>query len=332
MTLTLLQKGFASSVQDLGRFGFQRYGIIVGGVMDPPSAKLANWLVGNLESAALIEYSFIGPSVLFTEDTLFALTGADSHPNLDGREIGTGRPCLARKGEILTVGGLVSGSRGYLAVAGGIDTPEWFGSRSTYERAGQGGFKGRLLQDQDQLPIGKPSELATRILKEMSHSGATTTQWFFSFRRTYRGTKTIRIIPDMLWNRFSEDSRHAFLSTDYQITASSDRMGYRLEGKKLELDQPLELYSEAVTNGSIQVPRSGQPIILLTDHQSTGGYPRIAQVASVDLPVLAQLAPNSKLHFLQISVEEAETLLVNHWKDLDWLRRKVQAQLVSILH
>ncbi|MDN3955105.1 biotin-dependent carboxyltransferase family protein [Sporolactobacillus laevolacticus] len=329
MTLTLLQKGFASSIQDLGRFGFQKYGIIVGGVMDPPSAKLANWLVGNTDSAALIEYSFMGPSVLFTEDTLFALTGAECHPSLDGREIGTGRPCFARQGQILTVGGLVSGSRGYLAVAGGIDTPEWFGSRSTYERARQGGFKGRLLQDQDQIPVGKPSEFAMRILEEMSQSGETMSKWFFSFHRSYRGTKIIRIIPDMLWKRFSEKSRHAFLTTDYQVTTSSDRMGYRLEGESLELDQPLELYSEAVTNGSIQVPRSGQPIILLTDHQSTGGYPRIAQVASVDLPMLAQLGPSSKLRFHSISVEEAEMLFVNSWKDFDLLRKRVHAQLAS---
>lgn len=329
MALTLLEKGFAASIQDLGRFGYQRYGIIAGGVMDPPSAKLANWLVANSESMALIEFSFKGPSILFTEGTLFALTGADCRPELDGWVIHTGKPYFAQAGQILVVGGLISGSRGYLAVAGGIDTPEWFGSRSTYTRAGKGGYKGRLLQEQDRIPVGQPSQLAKKLMgvPVKSDLGG----WFFSLFRAYHRTQNIRVMPDTLWPLFSESSRQAFLHSEYKITASSDRMGCRLEGAVLSLDKPFEMYSEAVTNGSIQVPRSGQPIILMTDHQSTGGYPRIAQVASVDLPLLAQLPPNSRISFKKMTIAAAEQLLLKQREGLRRLHKRVIRKLESLI-
>ncbi|TGA98736.1 biotin-dependent carboxyltransferase family protein [Sporolactobacillus shoreae] len=330
MALTILEKGFAATVQDLGRSGYQRFGIIVGGVMDPPAAKLANWLVANPETAALIEFSFMGPSVLFTDDTLFAVTGADCCPELNGRKIHTGKPYLARVGQILAIRGLVSGSRGYLAVSGGVDTPVWFGSRSTYMRAGMGGYKGRLLVEHDRIPVGKPSRLAEKLMGSITGSDFGE-RWFFSLRRIYHGIHTIRVMPDTLWARFTEQSRTAFLNEEYQVTASSDRMGYRLEGEALALSEPLEMYSEAVTNGSIQVPPGGQPIILMTDHQSTGGYPRIAQVASVDLPLLAQLPPNSRIIFQKISVEEAENLLLRKQDYLKVLRKRVTQKLESLV-
>lgn len=331
MAFTLIQAGFASSVQDLGRRGYQKYGIIVGGVMDPPSAKLANWLVGNPDTSAVIEYSFLGPSVLFEEDTLFALSGADCRPNLNGKAITAGRPYIAHEGQILSVGGLISGSRGYLAAAGGMDTPKWFGSRSTYIRAGQGGLNGRLLKGHDRIPVGRPPALAVSLMKspELEKTDESIS-WFFSLRRSYRGVKRIRVIPDKLWDQFTESSRSTFQNATYTITASSDRMGCRLEGPELMLETPVELYSEAVTNGSIQVPRSGHPIILLTDHQSTGGYPRIAQVASADLPLLAQLSPESRLRFRLITVSEAEKLLVRQEEELLRLRKSVARKLNSL--
>ncbi|MCQ2009930.1 biotin-dependent carboxyltransferase family protein [Sporolactobacillus sp. STSJ-5] len=329
MGLILIRKGFASAVQDLGRLGYQKFGMIVGGVMDPPSAKLANWLVGNDESDAVIEYSFLGPSILFPEDALFAITGAVCHPSLDGQKIGTGKPYLAREGQILTIGGLVSGSRGYLAVAGGVNTPLWFGSRSTFEKAGQGGFMGRFLKEQDRIPVGEPSKRAKHVMASLAEKKSVI-RWFAATQRTYRDVQPIRVIPDTLWPRFSETSRQVFLNTDYQITASSDRMGYRLEGAGLDLDRPIELFSEAVTNGSIQVPRDGQPIILMTDHQSTGGYPRIAQVASVDVPLLSQLPPNSKLRFQLISNKEAEKQFVRQVKNLELLHNIITMQLDRI--
>jgi biotin-dependent carboxylase uncharacterized domain len=331
MAFTLIQAGFASSVQDLGRRGYQKYGIIVGGVMDPPSAKLANWLVGNPDTSAVIEYSFLGPSILFEKDTLFALSGAYCRPNLDGKAIVAGRPYIAHEGQILSVGGLISGSRGYLAVAGGVDTPEWFGSRSTYQRAGQGGFEGRLLQKHDRIPAGRPSDLAVSLMKNPELEKADeSSSWFFSLRRSYGGVKPIRVIPDGLWERFTVSSRSAFQNRAYKITASSDRMGFRLDGPELALENPLEMYSEAVTNGSIQVPRNGRPIILLTDHQSTGGYPRIAQVASADLPLLAQLPPESRLRFSLITVEEAEKRLIRQEKRWLSLHRSVLRKLNSL--
>lgn len=324
MTFTIIQKGFAASVQDLGRSGYQRFGIIVGGVMDPPAAKLANWLVDNPASHALIEFSFMGPSILFTEDTLFSLTGGDFRPKLDDREISLGRPYLAREGQILTIGGLLFGSRGYFAVAGGVDTPDWLGSRSTYTQANMGGYKGRLLREQDRLPVGKPSPIAEKLIGMRKTVDA---GWFFALRRSYRGVRTIRVTADALWSLFTESSRQAFLTSEYRITGSSDRMGYRLEGRALSLARPLEMYSEAVTGGSIQVPRNGQPIILMTDHQSTGGYPRIAQVVAADLPLLAQLPPQTRLRFRKITVENAERLLLEQHEELELLRSRVRRKL-----
>lgn len=332
MTVTLIQSGFASAVQDLGRYGYQKYGIIVGGVMDPPSARLANWLVGNTDYSAVIEFSFLGPSVLFEEDTLFALSGAGCHPELDGKAISSGKPYLAHEGAILSVGGMISGSRGYLAVAGGIATPAWFGSRSTYERAGQGGYQGRLLQDHDRIPVGRPSELAAGLMKRLaSDPSDDTASWFFSLRRSYKGVKRIRVIPDELWKKFTASSRKLFQNEIFKLSASSDRMGCRLDGPELSLEKPFELYSEAVTNGSIQVPRSGHPIILLTDHQSTGGYPRIGQVASADLPVLAQLPPESRIRFRLVAVGEAEKLLISQGERLRRLHKSVDRKLNSLV-
>ncbi|WP_353948836.1 biotin-dependent carboxyltransferase family protein [Sporolactobacillus sp. Y61] len=329
MTLTIIQKGFASSVQDMGRPGYQRYGIIVGGVMDRPSASLANWLVGNPETAALIEFSFLGPAILFTEPALFAVTGAYCRPKLNNRDIHPGHPYFADEGQILTIGGLISGSRGYVAVAGGIDTPLWLGSRSTSERAGKGGYKGRRLKETDQLPVGKPSKVAEELMQRPERLAG---KWYYAFRRTYRGRQTVRVMPDTLWPQFSKKSRVAFLSTDYRVTGSSDRMGYRLSGEKLMLDQPIELYSEAVTEGSIQVPGNGQPIILMTDHQSTGGYPRIAQVVSADLPLLAQLPPNSLLHFKKIAAGEAEQLLMRQRIEMEQLHTQIDRRLKLLVN
>lgn len=332
MTVTLIQSGFASAVQDLGRYGYQKYGIIVSGAMDPAASRLANWLVGNTDSSAVIEFSFLGPSVLFEEDTLFALSGASCRPELDGKAISPGRPYLAHEGAILSVGGMISGSRGYLAVAGGIATPEWFGSRSTYERARQGGYQGRLLQDHDRIPVGRRSEIADGLMKHLeSELSDSAPSWFFSLRRSYKGVKRIRVIPDELWEKFTASSRTLFQNAVYMISASSDRMGCRLEGPELSLEKPFELYSEAVTNGSIQVPRSGHPIILLTDHQSTGGYPRIGQVASADLPVLAQLPPESRIRFQLVTVGEAEKLLIRQEEQLHRLRKSVSRKLNSLI-
>lgn len=327
MAFTLIRPGVASSVQDLGRCGYQKYGIIVGGVMDPPSARLANWLVGNPDDAALIEFSFLGPSILFEDQTLFALTGGHCRPKLDGISITPGRPLLARAGQILTIGGLTAGCRGYFAVAGGIDVPEWFGSRSTYIRAGVGGYGGRMLQPHDRIPVGRPVPLVQKLMVCLPD---TEDGWFFSLRRSYRGAKTIRVIADGFWDRFTEESRRTFQEAEYTVTTASDRMGYRLDGPELHLEKPLEMYSEAVTNGSIQVPRGGHPIILMTDHQSTGGYPRIAQVASADLPILAQLPPQSRLRFRLISISEAERLLVAQEKRLMHLRLSVVRKLEKL--
>ncbi|MFT8319050.1 MAG: biotin-dependent carboxyltransferase family protein [Sporolactobacillus sp.] len=329
MTVIVLKKGFVSAIQDLGRFGYQRYGIIVGGVMDAPAAKLANWLVTNSSDEAVIEFSFMGPSLQFEQDTLFALTGAECEPKLDGRPIGSGRPIVGRRGQILTTGGLVNGCRGYLALAGGMDVPTWFGSRSTDARAHVGGFHGRSLREGDRIEAGRLSPVQKQVIDRLNNEEHLL-PWYFATQRIRRGTQTIRVMPDQHWPLFKESGRQAFLHSEYQTTPSSDRMGYRLIGKKIELDQPFSLFSEAVTQGSIQVPPSGLPIILMADHQSTGGYPRIAQVAAVDLPLLGQLSPGSRLHFRKITVADAERLFLSAARKMDSLQKRVARKVTEL--
>lgn len=330
MSFTVINKGFSAAIQDLGRPGYQRFGVIVGGVMDAPSAKLANWLVGNNRGAAVIEFSFLGPAVRFEQETLFAITGALCQPRLDERAIGCGRPVVAHPGQILQVGGVSSGSRGYIAFAGGMDTPPWLGSRSTYERAGQGGWHGRSLREQDSVPVGRLTDFQQRLLHKLAAS-TTDCNWFASLRRAYKRPAVIRVMRDVHWPLFTEKSRTAFLETDYQVTRASDRMGYRLEGMSIQLQQKRDIYSEAVAFGSIQVPPNGQPIILMADHQSTGGYPRIAHVAAVDLPLLGQLPPGSRMHFRELAVDQAERLLLEQMEELDGLQKYVRKKLTLLI-
>ncbi|MFT8871565.1 MAG: biotin-dependent carboxyltransferase family protein [Sporolactobacillus sp.] len=332
MTVTIAEKGFHATVQDLGRHGYQRFGIIVGGAMDSPSAQLANWLVGNAGGAAVIEYSFLGPTVCFDQPTVFAVTGAQSQPQLDEYAIRGGRPVLARKGQVLKIGGLIRGSRGYLAVSGGFDTPLWLGSRSTYERAGCGGYRGRALRATDRLPVGSLSAMQKRLLNRLLHHEADGFRWYAGLRRSYRQPVVIRVMRDAQWALFTEASHRAFFSSDYRIGPASDRMGYRLEGEVIRRTEARDMFSEAVTFGSVQVPPGGQPIVLMADHQSTGGYPRIAQIAAVDLPVLAQLTPGQSIHFQAITCGEAEHLLLRREQTLAALQGSIHRRLQQTLN
>lgn len=329
MSVTVIDNGFSAAVQDLGRPGFQRFGVIVGGVMDSPSAKLANWLVGNTDHMALIEFSFLGPALRFEEATLFAVTGAFCQPHLDDHVIGINRPIAARKGQVLTIGGLISGARGYIAISGGIDTKPWLNSRSTYERAGCGGFCGRHLEAGDCLPIGSVTDLQQRLIDNLLSRESLVT-WLASLRRNYKRPAVIRFMRDYHWPLFTEESRAFFRETNYVVTRESDRIGYRLAGKPIKLKMKQDIYSEAVAFGSVQVPPNGQPIILMADHQSTGGYPRIAHVARVDLPLLSQLPPGSRLRFDELSVTDAEKLFLKRASELDYLHHSVSRKLATL--
>ena len=325
----MLHPGVLTTVQDRGRAGHQREGIPVSGAMDDLSLRLVNLLVGNDENAAALELTLIGPTLRFDERTLIALGGADVGASVDGTPIPLWRPVCVAAGSIVTAEAAVRGCRGYLAVAGGIDVPLVLGSRSTYVRAALGGVGGRALRRGDVVPCGAPSELSRRIAAAIlerdtpgrvavARWGAAATLLPHLAPRT-----TIRVLEGEHTHMLTPQSAEQLWTAEFRVGAQSDRMGYRLEGATLELSQPIEILSEAVAFGTIQLPPGGNPIVLMADRQTTGGYPRIGEVATVDLPLVAQLKPGDRLRFRPISLDEAQRLYLAREDDIAQARMAI---------
>ena len=327
--LQIDKEGLQTTVQDLGRNGFQKYGVIASGVMDAYAHRLANIMVGNEETKATIEITLMGPQITLLADCLFALTGANLSPAIDGIPLKMWRPILARKGSKLTFGKPVCGCRTYMAVAGGIDVPEVMGSQSTYLRASIGGFNGRALQKGDVIPIADAPQhvqgFIERLAKDVKETPFVQAEWTLNSEAipTYEKEATVRVTEGRQASLFDEKSQKDFLEQAYQVTSDSDRMGYRLKGTELTLKEPKELLSEAVSFGSIQVPPDGQPIILMADRQTTGGYPKIGTVVTVDLSKVSQLKPGEKIRFEKISLEEAQRALIEQRKLFDELSKSI---------
>ncbi|MCP8970476.1 biotin-dependent carboxyltransferase family protein [Ectobacillus ponti] len=305
MSFTVLRKGFYTTVQDLGRHGYRQYGVVRSGAMDSFAMQAANLLVGNERNAAVLEATLLGPKLRCERSVLVAVCGGEAEMLVNGNPAPLWRPVLLAAGDVLQFGVMRSGCRLYIAAAGGVDVPEAMGSRSTYVRAGIGGYKGRALQDGDVLELGTPSTLAQQL------EAGGRTSWGVSpyARPAYNTSPVIRVMRGAQYDCFTEESKRQFFNGSFQVTAASDRMGYRLEGRALTLQEPLELLSEAVTFGTVQVPPEGKPIVLMADCQTTGGYPKLAAVATVDLPLLAQVKPGESVRFQEIAVEEAQRLL-----------------------
>jgi len=320
MTFTVIRPGLLTTLQDLGRHGYQRQGIVVSGAMDSCALRIANLLVGNREREAVLEITLAGPVLQVQDDTLIAICGGDLSPSCLGQRLPMWRPVLVRGGTRLEFGKARSGCRAYLAVAGGFAVEPILGSKSTYLRGNLGGYQGRALQKGDVLAFGTKSIFATRLQETLRQTASmhpdspfSTTGWRVSEEvlPAYCHNPTVRVIKGRQFEAFTEESRHHFFSALYQVTSQSDRMGYRLQdvqGAVLNVSQRTELISEAVTFGTIQIPPEGQPIILMADRQTTGGYPKIAEVIAVDLPVLAQLKPGELVRFCPVDVVEAQAL------------------------
>lgn len=313
MRITVQKPGLLTTVQDLGRYGYQRQGVVVSGAMDKAALRIANLLVGNLERAAALEVTQIGPALHFEQDTLITLGGAELSATIQEQPVRLWRPVLVKAGSSLHFGKPVQGSRTYVAVAGGIDVPELMGSRSTYLRAGIGGFQGRALQTSDAIPLGEPGETALLLLSELllqakKETAFTEAAWSPDpeLLPVYQEHPELRVMRGPEFNLFSENSREYIWSEKFKVTPHSDRMGCTLQGQMLALEQPHELLSAAVYFGTVQVPPQGNPIILQADCQTTGGYPRIAQVITADLPQLAQVQTGKTIRFKEVSLEEAQ--------------------------
>ncbi|GAA4708069.1 biotin-dependent carboxyltransferase family protein [Brevibacillus fulvus] len=333
MSIEVIKPGMNTTIQDLGRNGFQKYGIIVGGAMDTLALRLANYLVGNDEGAAGMEITLKGPRLLFHEEMLIAICGGDLSPEINGEPVALNRPVWVRKGSMLQFGYARKGCRAYLAVEGGFDVPIVLGSRDTNLRAGIGGYHGRALAEGDIIQRQQRKQqgnyAASRQLAEkMDYASFAAADWHISQSLFPSYTQScIRVIPAEHFACFTAESRSAFFASEYQITPHSDRMGYRLSGAKLELTMPLELTSEAVTVGTIQVPPEGNPIVLMADRQTTGGYPKIGHVATVDLPLLAQFKPGEMVRFQEITLREAQSALLR--REATMKRIKLGLQLFS---
>lgn len=310
MTVRVLKPGMLSSFQDEGRVGHQPLGVSVVGAMDQRAHRLANTLVGNTEDVASLEITLTGPTLQFTQACCIALCGADLSPRLNSKPIAMNRPLVLRAQDELHFGARQHGTRAYLAVHGGFDLPGVLGSQSTYLRSRFGGWHGRALKRDDEIRLRRP-------LKEVGQDGGTLETlakalWGISlYLPSIIADSTrarIRLIKSQQWEEFTPASREALLNASFRISPDSERMGYRLQGPDILMTQPRQMISEATTFGTIQVPAGGQPIVLMADRQTTGGYPKIAYVATVDLPLLAQMGPGDKVQFELLTLEAAQTL------------------------
>ncbi|QPF71951.1 biotin-dependent carboxyltransferase family protein [Roseateles sp. DAIF2] len=314
--IEVLKPGAQTQLQDLGRYGHQGLGVPVGGAMDEWSHRVANLLAGNRdEDAATLELVLTGPSLRFGAATRIAIYGADMAPRLNGRPLKPDRAVEVPAGALLEFGACVAGQRAYLAVRGGFAAAPLMGSRSTYLRGGFGGFQGRALRKGDVLEAAgqAPAPTATGprthplLPSSLARQPAGEPAW-------------LRVMPGEHWSLFGAEAQQRLGHEAYRISPKSDRMGFRLEGAPLQRLQPGELISEAMSFGTIQVPPDGQPIVLMAERHGTGGYPKIAHVISVDLPRLAQLAPQQALRFELVSLEAAQTLYLQREQALATLR------------
>lgn len=323
MGISITQPGLLTTVQDGGRYGYQKEGIIVSGAMDKLASRIGNLLVGNNEKEAGLEITQLGPTILFQESCVIAITGACLSPVIRQSPVPMWRPVYIRKGSILEFGRPLKGCRAYITFSGGLDVPEVLGSKSTYLRAKIGGWHGRALQRGDHIPYKKSVVINFKeeAIFNKEH-GYTAAKWSISplILPAYKQNPVIRVIRGPEYGWFTAESQYHFWQTAYTITHQSDRMGYRLRGNTLSLQADRELISSAVTFGSIQVPSNGSPIILMADHQTTGGYPRIGQVISSDFSLLAQAAPGSVILFREVSLQEAQQLYITQEKNIRLIR------------
>lgn len=289
--IIVLNAGLLTTIQDNGRFGYQQYGMPVSGAMDLYSLKTANYLVGNKENEACLEATASGPKIQFDSNLFIAVCGADMQANINGNFIDMYRTIEVKQGDVLSFKGLKSGFRTYIAFSGGIDVPSVMNSKSTYLRGKIGGFMGRQLIKGDTIDLGDfRSNILIRQIEEDKIP-------------VYKDSFTARIIPGPEADHFTVKGLSDFLYSEFTVSDLSDRMGYRLLGNKIEHKTSADIISSGVAFGTIQVPAHGEPIIMMADRQTTGGYTRIANIISEDLPKIAQLKPGDKISFKEVNLD-----------------------------
>ncbi|MFZ9660895.1 MAG: biotin-dependent carboxyltransferase family protein [Chitinophagaceae bacterium] len=320
MSIKVLKTGILASLQDQGRRGYQRIGVPVSGAMDKHAASVANLLCGNDRDEAVIECTLQGSSFSFLEDHLVAFSGSGSVPQCGGRELPVNKAIFIPSGKQIDLTYSNSGCRMYMAIAGGFQSVPVMGSRSTYIPAGAG----KSLQTGDILRRNDLSNLSENILKKMRADDIRVAKWGSVELLIAEKMDTIRVMKGAEWNWFSEKAQKQFLNHEYRLSSLSDRMGYRLEGEMLEMKLKEEMISTAVTMGTIQVVHGGMPLILMADAQTTGGYPRIAQVIESDLSYCAQRRPGDSIKFREVSFSVAKELLTELEEELQRISKSIK--------
>lgn len=300
--------GLLDTIQDQGRYGYQAAGMVVTGAMDLYSFQLGNVLLGNDRNAASLEVTLLGPRLRFSKTTQIVISGGNLSPTINGHPVPMWQVLSIQANDLLSFGKVLSGCRVYLAIKGGFQVEEVMGSRSTYLKGAIGGWEGRALKSGDVLPYHKHTHMVEPSLMNVSkrHLGLSLSH---DFRPDYEQDKVkLRVVLGPQLNRFTEKGISDFLEEPYQVTSQMDRMGLRLKGKEIKHSNGADILSDAIPFGGIQVPENGQPIVLLADRQTTGGYAKIGCIISVDLPKAAQVRPNQLLCFQCIEIQEAQAL------------------------
>ena len=299
MSITVLNPGLLTTVQDQGRIGYQQFGVSVSGAMDPRSAALANILAGNDPGEAVLECTMMGPQLQFDKTNVIAITGGDLGPTLDGKTVPNSQAVAVKAGQVLKFTAPKTGCRCFIAFAGGLDIPVTMGSRSTYMKAKIGGFQGRKLEKGDVIGFRAPVETLKRMADRRLKPE-------FVPKPVY----TLRVVLGPQDDAFTDAGIDTFLSGTYTVTPEFDRMGCRLDGPVIAHKDGGDILSDGIAFGAIQVPSAGTPIIMLADRQTTGGYTKIANVITADFRILAQLKSGDKVQFVKVPVEYAQGLLL----------------------
>lgn len=306
MSIKIINAGMLSTIQDGGRFGVMKYGFTQSGAMDSKAMETANILVGNEPECAVIETTLLGITAEFTENTVIALSGGDFSAAINGTPIKRNKAYAVNAGDTLAMSYAKSGVRGYLAVSGGFDVPEVMGSRSTNLKSQIGGFCGRKLAAGDIINTFAPiiTDTTGRELPE----------------ETYENSITLRAVLGPQDYMFTDEDIKTFFSCEYKITQQADRMGIRLDGEPLKGKGSMDIVSDGIVFGSVQVPKNGMPIILAADRQTTGGYAKIATIISADRHLIAQARPGGTVKFAQVSIKEAQKIAKQEQKALKKLK------------
>lgn len=310
MSILIEHPGLFTTIQDAGRAGYQQYGFSPGGALDRRAMCMANLLVGNPPGEAVLEMTLLGAEITFKQDNIIAVTGGLCEPNRNGKPVPMYAALLFRAGDTLALGAAKEGCRIYMAFAGGLAVPEAMGSKSTQIKYALGGFYGRALKRGDEVPFAAPRtelpNMAKRLLPAPERAA---------------GIQTLRVVLGPQDSAFTQEGLQTFLREEYAVTNESDRMGCRLDGPALAFKSGADIISDATALGSVQVPASGKPIILLCDRQTVGGYTKIATVISVDIPRIAQCKMGDKVRFESICVRAAQRLYRKEQKQYEkWQR------------